>query len=138
EMTLAPWMGILLPALALLAPTLARRGADMTRAVPLWQFFDGTTGRAAVLAALRDVAPSSLGVGAQPQSRNGTPGAPRVVQLARLDDPEALDLLDHRQARPAIDIVKDDQLAEVAADLDIDAVDGLELLPDAAGGVVER
>ena len=41
-------------------------------------------------------------------------------------------------ALPAFDVVQDDQLVEVAGEFVVHPVDGLELLSDAADGVVER
>jgi len=54
------------------------------------------------------------------------------MQLRRLDDPEALDLPDHRQAAPAVAVVQDDLAAHVALDRGVDAVNRLQLLPHAA------
>ena len=55
----------------------------------------------------------------------------------RAQDAEAVDLLDDRHPRPAVEIVQDDQARHVAGDLRVDAVDGLELLPDAADAEAE-
>ena len=50
---------------------------------------------------------------------------------------ESVDLLDDRKSFPTAYIVQDDQPIQISANLVIDLVDGLKLLPYAAGRVVE-
>ena len=55
-----------------------------------------------------------------------------------LDDSEPFDFLFDRQALPSLDVVKDHEPLEIAAEFIVHFVEGLELLPYAASRVVER
>src|SRR5262245_47818616 len=65
-------------------------------------------------------------------------GSLRCLWLGRLQDAKALDLLEQGQVRPAVAVMQDDQPVQVAADLRIDAIHGLQLFPDAADAVGQR
>jgi hypothetical protein len=58
--------------------------------------------------------------------------------LCDLDDPETLDLLDNRGSLPALDIVQDDEVRQLAPHRIMHLVDGLQLFPHAADCIVER
>src|SRR5579872_5938836 len=62
----------------------------------------------------------------------------RSSRSTDLNDPESVDLLDHFVPLPAFDVVQNNEAAQIASEFVIHLVDRLELLPDAADGVVER